>query len=97
LYNLVASVTYNQNIAGYTAITFYITTQPFPNNAKPIQTGTVIASSITAGFPAVLANKVVDGGTPGTYYLFVNDNRGNYSAPITITYPYCPPSPPALG
>src|SRR5271170_6215878 len=34
-YNVAASIVYNMSIPGYTALTYYVSTQPLPNAATP--------------------------------------------------------------
>src|ERR1017187_5927375 len=81
LYNISASVTYNLNITGYTAISYYAYNQPITNSTLPKNSGTFIVSNIVAGVPIIVGSGIVDNPAPGTYYLMVADNKGNYSAP----------------
>ena len=92
-YNVVISVTYNVSISGYTALNYYISTQPFTDATLPQQTGSIVIDSITAGVPVVVENMVENNASPGSYYVVLIDNRHNYSLPTIITYPTCPDSP----
>ena len=98
-YNVMASATYNQSISGNTTITGFFSDQPIPNwttvtsavldNFNMFEQS-IFVPDIQAGIPCVVANLQIKHMNPGTYYGMVTDNRGNYAAPITITFPVCP-------
>jgi len=99
-YEVLASIIYNKSIPGYTAMTYYFSTQPFPNAPttiilppgippKTTDTGTFIVGAITPGVPVFVEDITIGNTAPGIYYLMVTDNRGNYSAPVTVSFPNC--------
>ena len=104
-YNVSATATYNTNIKGATSLIGYLSTNgPFPNwnnvtnstlDNSNFLNATIFVNNITANVPAVSANLTVNQNafSPGTYYAFVSDNRGNYSNLLAFNIPNCGNTP----